>query len=585
MRAGSMPEVVFTGRGVTVEADPEETLLSCIRRAGFGVESTCNGLGVCGTCRVSARGELTRPDDEERGHLIGQPDEIRLACQARVLGTVHVTLDDRWTRLQTVTAGEARAVPTQSPIKRIGFPDLQPTTTRPYVETVPVRAVDPRVLNKIANWDWKIGSASGVVFGDELLDMVPQGARLLGAAVDVGTTSLSLSVYDLERGDLVGRVSALNPQTAYGGDVITRIAYCRQEPDGLAVLRTSVVEKLGQMLDEALGPDRGRGLVYLVTVAANTTMLHILAGVEPVSLALAPFRPTFLRPLVLTGEQSGLPMHPLGRVVLLPGVSAYIGADIVAGLAAINYRSRGRATLFIDMGTNGEIVLVLGPDRMIAASCAMGPALEGMNISCGCRAVPGAIDSFALDHDLAPTFTTIGGSPPVGICGSGLIDLVASLFTAGLILPNGALNPNADERLKGRLRGDRYHLTDRVFFSQHDIRQVQLAKGAVMAGVLTLLEDAGVTVGDVSEIIVGGAFGYHLNPENMRRIGLLPREYEGPIDFVGNSSLTGASLALLNDRMMDDIENIPALVTVLELSSHPGFSRRFVANLSFSESP
>jgi uncharacterized 2Fe-2S/4Fe-4S cluster protein (DUF4445 family) len=235
------------------------------------------------------------------------------------------------------------------------------------------------------------------------------------------------------------------------------------------------------------------------------------------------------------------------------------------------------------MGTNGEIVLIQGPDRMIAASCALGPALEGMNISCGCRAVPGAVDSFALDDDLVPRFTTIEGLPPAGICGSGLIDLMASLLDSGLILPGGGFNADADPRLKGRMKGNCYHLTDEVFLTQHDIRQVQLAKGALMAGILVVLEHAGLTAVDVEEIIVAGAFGYHLNPKNLKRIGLLPQGYQGLIKFVGNSSLTGASLALLNDQIMKEIEQIPAQVQVLELSSHAGFSSQFVANLSFAE--
>jgi len=629
-------EVLFVGRDLTIEAEPEETLLSCIRRAGFGVESTCNGRGACGTCKVTAHGELTPPDDKEQQHLVGQPRDIRLACLAKVVGRVRVTLSDDWTQLKAVFGVEDRTIRVDSPVKRVELPQPDPGSARPYVESLSFRTGDAQVLNKLATWDWRNTQAFGVVFSGELIDVVPHEAPLLGAAVDVGTTSLSLSLFDLESGELIGRNSSLNPQTAYGGDVITRITYCHQEPDGLSTLRDALTQKLGEMLHEALesslstsfhkcgsvfgpvtpakagvhpappsdwipasagmttewppntAPNLGiaslsREQVYLMTVAANTTMLHVLAGVEPLSLALAPFRPAFLKPLILAGEQSGLPIHPRGRALLLPGVSAYIGADIIAGLAAIDYRSRGRVTLFIDMGTNGEIVLIQGPDRMIAASCAMGPALEGMNISCGCRAIPGAIDSFALDDDLSPRFTTIGKLPAVGICGSGLIDLVASLYAAGLIQPGGAFNPNGDERLKGRMNGSRFHLTDNVFLTQQDIRQVQLAKGAVTAGILMVLEDAGLTSGDVEEIVVAGAFGYHLDPENLKRIGLLPSDYRGAVSFVGNSSLTGASFALLNQHIMKEIEEIPAVVRVLELSSHPGFSSRFIANLSFPE--
>ena len=311
-------------------------------------------------------------------------------------------------------------------------------------------------------------------------------------------------------------------------------------------------------------------------------MLHILAGVNPLSLALAPFRPTFLKPLVLEGERSGLPIHPRGRVILLPGASAYIGADIVGGLAAIDYRACTKSTLFIDIGTNGEIVLIEGPDRLLGTSCAMGPALEGMNISCGCRAVPGAIDSVILGDDKVPQFTTIGGLAPVGICGSGLVDLVAVLVGSGLIAPSGAFNPEADKRLTARLHGDRYHLTDKVFLSQKDIRQVQLAKSAAITGILTLLSEAGRSVADLEHIIVAGSFGYHLNPESLKRIGLLPGRVHGQITFVGNSSLSGASLAMLNQEILREMERLAPLIQVLDLSSHPDFRDYFISHLDFA---
>ena len=188
---------------------------------------------------------------------------------------------------------------------------------------------------------------------------------------------------------------------------------------------------------------------------------------------------------------------------------------------------------FVDIGTNGEIVLIEGPDKMIATSSAVGPALEGMNISCGCRAVPGAVDSFTLDDDFSPRFTTIDDISPKGICGSGLIDLTAALLTAGLISPMGAFDPRADERLRSRMSGDCYYLADGVFLSQKDVRQVQLAKAALSTGILTLLKEAGRSVDEVDEIIIAGSFGYHLNADNLKRLGMLPHNYDGPITFAG----------------------------------------------------
>ena len=416
--------------------------------------------------------------------------------------------------------------------------------------------------------------------GDELLDIRFDRKAILGAAIDIGTTSLSLYLFDLDSGEFLGGSSALNPQTAYGGDVITRISYCRNNPDGLSFLRSALIEKLESMLDEVLGGKQSRDQVYLAAAAGNTTMLHILAGVNPLSLALAPFRPAFLKPLVIEGERSGLSMAPRGRLILLPGAAAYVGADIIGGLTAIDYRSCPVCTLFIDIGTNGEIVLIEGPDRLLATSCALGPALEGMNISCGCRAVPGAVNTVELGDDMLPRFTTINGLPPIGICGSGLIDLVAALVSSGVIAPSGAFDHKAG--LTGRLKGDRYHLTDDVYLSQRDIRQVQLAKSAAITGILTLLGEAGRSVADLEHIIVAGSFGYHLNPEKLKCIGLLPPEYTGRITLVGNSSLSGASLAVLNHDILKDMEHLASVIQVLDLGSHPDFSKMFISHLAFA---
>jgi uncharacterized 2Fe-2S/4Fe-4S cluster protein (DUF4445 family) len=576
-----LPTVTFDGSKLTAKAEYGETLLSCIRRSGLGVESTCDGRGVCGKCRVIAHGELSPRDDREHEHLVEQPEEIRLACRARVLGDVSVTISDAWTQLQSVFGPKYGEVTLDSPIKQMPLPE-KGRSSSPYAEDLPFRVTDPRVLDEIARWDGSQDQAFGVMFENEILDIRFDRKPILGAAVDIGTTSLSLYLFDLDSGEFLARSAALNPQTAYGGDVITRINFCRENPDGVHTLRSELTRQLGVMLDEALGDERSRTQVYLMTAAGNTTMLHILAGVNPLSLALAPFQPSFLRPLVMTGERSGVPLNPQGRAILLPGASAYVGSDIVGGLIAIDYRSCAEGTLFIDIGTNGEIVLIEGPERLLGTSCAMGPALEGMNVACGCRAVPGAIDSVSLGDDMVPRFTTIGGLPPVGICGSGLIDLVASLVESGVIAPTGAFNSKADKRLTARLHGDRYHLTDKIFLSQKDVRHVQLAKSAAITGILTLLREAGRTVADLDHIIVAGSFGYHLNPESLKRIGLLPGDYTGRITFVGNSSLSGASLAMLNRNILMDMQQLASLIKVVDLSSHPDFRNYFISQLDFS---
>ena len=576
-----MPKIIFAGHDSVIEAQKGETLLSCIRRAGLAVDSTCDGKGKCGKCRITVQGEVSPRNETEAYHLENQAAEARLACQARVLGNVRITLPEAWTKLKSVSGISNREVPLDSLVKRLTPAELPPGSSEPYSEIFPGRIMDLHVLQEIALRDKNAGHATSVAFGQEILDIRFDDGPLLGAAVDLGTTNISLSVFDLENGELIGTASALNPQTAYGGDVITRISHCRQDLQAISTLQNLAVEKIGALLEEALGPDHDKERVYLMMVAANTTMLHLLAGVYPLSLALAPFRPIFIESLIVRHDYLSFRINPQGRCILLPGISAYIGADIVAGLIAIDYRSRKGITLFIDIGTNGEIVLIEGPDRMIATSSAVGPALEGMNISCGCRAVPGAVDSFTLDNDFYPRFTTIDGIPPKGICGSGLIDLTAALLNAGLISPMGAFDPHADERLKSRLSGDCYYLADGVFLSQKDVRQVQLAKAALITGIMALLKEARRSVDEVDEIIIAGSFGYHLNADNLKRLGMLPHNYRGPITFAGNTSLSGAALAMLNQEILREMERIPEFTRVVDLASHPDFQELFISALNF----
>jgi uncharacterized 2Fe-2S/4Fe-4S cluster protein (DUF4445 family) len=577
----SLPKIIFAGHDSLLEAQKGETLLSCIRRAGLALDSTCDGKGKCGKCRIAVQGEVSLPTETELHHLGNKTAEVRLACQTRVFGDVRITLPDEWTKLKSVSGISNREVPLDSLVKRLAPAELPPGSSEPYSDIFPGRIMDLHVLQEISLLDKNEGHATGAAFGQEILDIRFEDKPLLGAAVDLGTTNISLSVFDLESGELIGTASALNPQTAYGGDVITRIAHCRQDLQAISTLQNLAVEKIGALLEEALGPDHNKEQVYLMMVAANTTMLHLLAGVYPLSLAMAPFRPIFIESLVLGNHHLSLRINPYGRCIFLPGISAYIGADIAAGLTAIDYRSRKGITLFVDIGTNGEIVLIEGPDKMIATSSAVGPALEGMNISCGCRAVPGAVDSFALDSDFCPRFTTIDGIPPKGICGSGLIDLTAALLNAGLISPMGAFDPRADERVRSPLSGDCYYLADGVFLSQKDVRQVQLAKAALSTGIMALLQEAGRSVDEVDEIIIAGSFGYHLNADNLKRLGMLPHNYKGPITFAGNTSLSGAALALLNQEILKEMERIPKFMRVVDLASHPDFQELFISALNF----
>lgn len=557
-----------------------ETLLDALRRAHWPVDAACDGDGVCGRCRIRAQGELSTPEAAERRLLAGAPPGFRLACQTRVRGPATVWPEIADVRLQRVPPAMVPQARGNSLVRRVPLPALEPENALPYAETLPFRCTDPKLLHRLSGWARADAKAWGVVFDDELIAVDTLDRALLGAAVDIGTTGIALNLCDLGSGRILETVSGFNPQIAYGADVIARMAYCQAHEDGPEVLRAVLLRGLTTLFNKALGDRYHRDQVGLVTVAGNATMLHLLAGVDPTPMARLPFRPVFRHRLTLTGRSLELPIHPQGRVVLLPGVSAYVGADIVAGLDALGSAGPQSIRLFMDIGTNGEIVL-MDEDRLFATSCAVGPALEGMNIECGCRAVPGAVDRFCLNEDFQPHFGTIGDRPPTGICGSGLIALTAALVRSGLIAASGAFDPAADSRLRDRLRHRRYYLTESLYLSQKDVRQVQLAKGAVRTGLELLLAGAGISMAAVSEIVVAGAFGFHLDPKALKTLGMLPETTACPVRFVGNSSLAGAIGALLDRGALDRMEQIQRRCRVINLGAHSEFQDRFVASLDF----
>ena len=376
-------------------------------------------------------------------------------------------------------------------------------------------------------------------------------------AIDVGTTGVSARLIDLERKEVMGRYSGLNYQTEYGADVLSRITYSIE--NGTSELQKAIIKQIKDIKRETGGADR-------IAVTGNTTMQHLIYGEDPRSLAVSPYRPVFI------GEKS---FHIDGiKTTLLPSASSYVGADIVSGVAAVGLEERNN-TLFIDIGTNGEMVVSMG-GRLYGTSTAAGPAFEGMNIQCGMRAGEGAIESFEIGEQF--TIKTIGELPPKGICGSGLMDIMSEFVKHRIVLKSGKFNPRMSPELKERLRDKKFYITEDIYISQGDIRQIQLAKGAIAAGVRLLLSRAGREISDIEEVIIAGSFGYHLNPESILRIGMIP-DYSGRLSFAGNTSLLGCVGYLTNEEMKRRIGEIK--IDVIELSKSAEFQDVFVKELQF----
>jgi uncharacterized 2Fe-2S/4Fe-4S cluster protein (DUF4445 family) len=385
-----------------------------------------------------------------------------------------------------------------------------------------------------------------------------------GVAADIGTTTVVLYFVDLVTGRLEKIASLLNPQAAYGADVISRITCCQSDPSGLQKLQQAIVGALNGEIRKftaarKLSPEN----IERVVIAGNTTMLHILLGEDPVPIALAPFKPRFTERQRRAGAATGLAVNEGAEVVTLPSISAFVGADIVAGLAALNNKEKNY--LFLDIGTNGEIALVTG-DEIFACAAAAGPAFEGASLTCGMNASAGAISSFARPGE----YRVIGNTQTSGICGSGIVDIVAWLTANGIVDETGYMRDDfmIDEGTNVRV-------------TQSDIREIQLAKSAIYSGMKILAMRRGLKFSDLDALFLAGGFGNYISIESALQIGMLPDELTGRIYAVGNSAGIGALQYLKSGEFIRRTDEVVARASYLELSDDEEFPVEFAMNMEF----
>ena len=598
------------GRITRLETRPGETLLSALRAVGVAVASECGGKGKCGKCRVHLDRGDGAPSDRERIVLGGLVDQgWRLACQTVVHEDLEVTVPDV-RRAQVSTDGTLPAVALDPVIVRgkacIPPPSLedQMSDDARFTEvtdlSLPYRflATLPAALRDSGfcpSYLYRTDRSEVVRFFDEDVDRTER--PLLGAAVDVGTTTLAVYLYDLETGRRVGTASALNPQKPYGADVISRIEFASGSPDNLATLQKLVVDHIGSLavgLAEKNGYSREDLLTY--TIAGNTTMLHLLAGLPPKAIAVAPFIPVSTDARTVWADELGLAAGDGALCVLLPCVSAYVGADIIAGVLATGLGHRvGAPALFVDIGTNGEIVLAT-EKGMTACSTAAGPAFEGANLLFGMGGVEGAIDHVRFENgDLV--CTTIGNAPAAGLCGSGIVDVMAFLLTHGVVDETGRITDDP-EGLPGPVAARVVEYAGHAAFlvvppteavptgilmTQRDVRELQNAKAAIRAGIEILIETAGTTADGISDLFVAGGFGNYLDIASAFRIGLFPPELEGRSRMAGNTSGLGAVMCLLDSRLVASASAAVSRIDYVELSSDKRFTDHFIEAMMFPE--
>jgi uncharacterized 2Fe-2S/4Fe-4S cluster protein (DUF4445 family) len=424
-----------------------------------------------------------------------------------------------------------------------------------------------------------------------LLDLVPGDAtaQTLGVAIDIGTTTNVVYLADLRSGQLVDHASAYNAQIACGEDIISRIIYARRK-GGLAHLQKLVLQTLNGLLEEILARQGRRPEeIYLATVAGNPTMIHLFLGLDPQAIRLEPYIPTVNHPLPVRAGELGLHIHPEATVDCLPGVGAYVGGDITAGVLRARLAEGDVVSLFIDVGTNGEIVLG-NADWLISCACSAGPAFEGAGVACGMRAAEGAIEEVWIAPQTAePTYRTIGNAPPRGICGSGMISLLGEMFITGVMDKSGHLNRNlATPRIRPGESGAEYVVAwaketatqaRDIVLTEADIQNLLRAKGAIYAGMSVLAQSVGLRLEDVERFYIGGAFGKYIDLEKAIQIGLLPDRPWECFEYLGNTSVQGAYLSLLCRDHRARVTEIANKMTYLELSADNTFMEAFTSAL------
>jgi len=410
-----------------------------------------------------------------------------------------------------------------------------------------------------------------------------------GFAFDIGTTTVAGQLIDLNTKNILGTRIAFNKQAAYGSDVISRIIFA-SEPDGLEKLNEAVLDNVDGIIEDlASSCDVALSDVYAVTCAGNTTMMHLLLKIDPSNIRKVPYVPTTNVFPTAHSAELGLETNPKGIVSFLPGVASYVGGDIVAGVLACGIAENDEMSLLADIGTNGEIVIG-SKDWMIGAAASAGPAFEGSGLAHGMKAVKGAIDKVRIDEKLGVDADTIGGSKPKGICGSGYIDLLCQLLKRNIIGKDGRINRELkSERIRKAEANYEFVVAFRsetdinrdIVINDDDIENLKRAKAAIYSAMTALLKKVEKDISDLKKIYIAGGFGNYLNIDNAVFIGLLPDIKRDIYEFVGNSSLAGARMALLSREAADKASEIYKNITYVDLSSEPGYMDEYVAALFF----
>ncbi|MFU8826446.1 MAG: ASKHA domain-containing protein [Brevefilum sp.] len=597
--------VEFQPIGKRVLSDGSGSLLSLAREAGVSLSALCGGEGLCGACRVRClNGDLTSMQPEEAGVFSASQlsQGWRLACLAFPRGDVSIEIppESMTTSQRLQIDGKVRNF-TLAPgvhLKAFSLPapdrdDLRADWDRfaqlPTFDQLKHQSTPLPVVTQFSDLMRRVNWSGSAVFDDggHILGFLPQGLDVYGAAFDIGTTKIAGFLVNLTTGETVAKSAAMNPQISYGEDVVSRITYANQGEHQRITLQTCLIEGINALVRE-LGENARVDLPQVVdyVVVANTAVHHLLTGLPVRQLGEAPYVAAVRQALRFPAREVGLIGAPGAHVYMPPNIAGYVGADHVAMLLASNIRGQRGVAVALDIGTNSEVSLVKG-GRMVCCSCASGPAFEGAHIHGGMRAAPGAIER-ARFIDGEWHLATIDDQQPVGLCGSGILDVVASLLESGQIDSAGRFTAQAVRKINFP-HGDAIVLVPAeksgtgkdILVTRGDIREIQLAKAAIRAGVEALLNATATSADDIEQFLVAGAFGTYLNLDSALRIGMLPRLPLERFGQIGNAAGAGALEMLLSTASRAEAERIIEKMDYVELTTDPNFMASYVDAMGF----
>jgi uncharacterized 2Fe-2S/4Fe-4S cluster protein (DUF4445 family) len=592
----------FQPSGKRIDINPNTNLLEATRQAGFDLAVVCGGVGTCGLCRVKViKGRISPPTSGEKSKLPAAllNKGYRLACQAipESNSVVEIPLQSLSTPQRTQWEGNEILTILDPAVKLLEFSlhppsmtDLLSDANRLIENTESTSGIKMEIpyqvekeLSPILRKNQWAGTLVFRNFGKRgtIVSVLPRTSKILGLAVDIGTTKLAMYLVDLENGSRIAQMGDMNPQISYGEDVISRIAYCDKYTDGRTHLQQVLIAKLNEMIAKCCknAEVESSSIVDAVFVG-NTAMHHLFCGFPVKQLGEAPYVASVSEAVSILASELGLEINPGASIYLPPVVAGFVGADHVSMLLATETWKSRETTIALDIGTNTEIALI-HKGEIVCCSCASGPAFEGAHITSGMRAAKGAIERVQFE-DGNFDFKTIENKPAIGICGSGILDAIAAMKIGQVVDHRGALSkhhPLVSDKGFLLVPADRSKMGEPIFITRADVHQIQLAKGAIRAGWQTLLAHWNLTEKDIKRFIVAGAFGTYLRVESAMEIGMFPDLPVNKYQQVGNAAGMGAKALLLNTRLRSRVTKLMDKITYLELNNQPNFMNTYIHSL------